>query len=247
MLNDVPACFSEYKPLSIPSQSSKPHISATINTSEAFFELFVTSTHFQLIANYTNINAECKRATETDEEKGEAKPWRDTTGAEIGVFLGILMLQGEYRLPKTTDYWNEAIDKAICLPILTAMSKDRWHQLKRYLKISNLITDLDFSGPQWYTKLKPLYSDFINSSQTYMVPGRDVSVNEQLILFKGCSRHTMNMGTKAASHGFKIYSLCVQNYLYNFLFTSKASKISLLEKMKGLSVMVFGLEILTSG
>ena len=45
----------------------------------------------------------------------------------------------------------------------------------------------------------------------------------------------MNMGTKAASHGFKIYSLCVQNYLYNFLFTSKVSKISLLEKIKGLS------------
>ena len=145
------------------------------------------------------------------------------------------MLQGEYQLPKTTDYWNEAIDKAICLPILTAMSKDRWHQLKRYLKISNLITDLDSSGLQWYTKLKPLYSDFINSSQTYMVSGRDVSVNEQLILFKGRSRHIMNMGIKAASHGFKIYSLCVQNYLYNFLFTSKVSKISLLEKIKGLS------------
>ena len=115
------------------------------------------------------------------------------------------------------------------------MSKDRWHQLKHYLKILNLITDLNSSGLQWYTKLKPLYSDFINSSQTYMVPERDVSVNEQLILFKDCSRHTMNMETKAASHNFKIYFLCVQNYLYNFLFTSKAFKISLLEKMKELS------------
>ena len=74
VLNDVSACFSEYKPLSIPSQSSKPYISAMINTSEAFFELFITFTHFQLIANYTNINSECKRATETDEEKEEAKP-----------------------------------------------------------------------------------------------------------------------------------------------------------------------------
>ena len=74
VLNDVSACSSEYKPLSIPSRSSKPHISATINTPEAFFELFVTFTHFQLIANHTNINAERKRATETDEEKGEARP-----------------------------------------------------------------------------------------------------------------------------------------------------------------------------
>ena len=43
------------------------------------------------------------------------------------------------------------------------------------------------------------------------------------------------MRTKAASHDFKIYFLCVQNYLYNFLFTSKVFKISLLEKIKGLS------------
>ena len=73
VLDDVPACSSEYKPLSIPSRSSKPHIPATINTPEAFFELFVTPTHFQLIASHTNINAECKRATETDGEKGEAR------------------------------------------------------------------------------------------------------------------------------------------------------------------------------
>ena len=104
MLNNVPACSSEYKPLSIPSRSSKPHIPATINTSEAFFELFVTPTHFQLIASHKNINAECKRATETDGEKGEARSRRDTTGAEIEVFLEILMLQGEYQLPKSTDY-----------------------------------------------------------------------------------------------------------------------------------------------
>ena len=37
------------------------------------------------------------------------------------------------------------------------------------------------------------------------------------------------------SYSFKIYSLCVENYLYNFLFTLKVFKISLLEKIKGLS------------
>ena len=43
------------------------------------------------------------------------------------------------------------------------------------------------------------------------------------------------MSTKAASYSFKIYSLCVENYLYNFLFTLKVFKISLLEKTKDLS------------
>ena len=166
VLDDVPACSSDYKPLSIPSRSSKPHIPATINSPEAFFELFITPAHFQLIARHTNINAECKKATETGRE---ARVWRDTTQAEIGVFLGILMLQEEYQLLKTADYWNGAIDKAVHLPILAVMSKEHWHQIKCYLKISNPTTDLDSSGPQWYIKLKPLYSDFVNSSHTYLV------------------------------------------------------------------------------
>ena len=119
--------------------------------------------------------------------------------------------------------------KAFTLPILEAMALQRWHQLKRYLKVSNPTTDVDSFGPGWYTKVESLYSDFIQSSRTYIIPGREVSVDEQLILFKGRSRHSMSIGTKAAGYSFKIYCLCVKTYMYNFLFTSKVSKISLLE------------------
>ena len=45
----------------------------------------------------------------------------------------------------------------------------------------------------------------------------------------------MNMVLKTAGYGFKIYSLYVENYLYNFLFTSKVFKISLLKCTKRLS------------
>ena len=86
-----------------------------------------------------------------------------------------------------------------------------------------------------YIKVKPLYSDFIKFSHTYLAPEWNVLVNKQLILFKGCFKHSINIGTKATEHDFKIYSLCAENYLYNFLFTSKKSKISLLEQRKELA------------
>lgn len=113
------------------------------------------------------------------------------------------------------------------------MSATRWHQIKRYLKISNPKTDLDSAGMDWYTKVEPLYTDFINASMRSFQPGRNVSVDEQLILFKGRSRHTMQIGTKAAGVGFKIYSLCSGSYLYNFLFASRVSKVSNLKKKPG--------------
>ena len=231
MLEDLPACSPLYKPLCIPQRPLKPQIPVNVTTPEAFFELFITPAHFQTIARHTNLNAEAKQAGTA----AEKRPWHATTGAEIGTFLGVLLLQGETRIPSTQDYWNTDANKTVIPPILETMTVRRWEQIKRFLKISNPTRDVDSFGPGWYTKVEPLYSDFVKSSRTYLVPGRDVSVDEQLILFKGRSRHSMSIGTKAAGYGFKIYSLCVENYLYNFLFSSKVSKISLLERTKGLS------------
>ena len=142
-----------------------------------------------------------------------SRPWYDTTADEIGVFIGILLLQGEAKLGSTTNYWNCQTDRGCVLAIHSAMSQVRWHQIKRYLKISNLATDLDSTGRDWYTKVELLYSDFVTASMSNFKLDKNVSVDEQLILFKRRSRHSMQIGTKAAGVGFKIYSLCSENYL----------------------------------
>ena len=60
-------------------------------------------------------------------------------------------------------------------------------------------------------------------------------MNEQLIEFKGRSKHIMILTTKAADQGFKIYSICHENYLCSFLFTSKICKIAELIPIRGLT------------
>lgn len=87
--------------------------------------------------------------------------------------------------------------------IQSAMFLIRWEQLKRYLKISNPNTEKDSKVIHWYTKVEPLYSDFVKASQSYFVPGLDVSMDEQLILFKGRSKHSMLIPTKQAGKGLR--------------------------------------------
>ena len=60
--------------------------------------------------------------------------------------------------------------------------------------------------------LNPWYSHIRKTSRDLLTPGREISVDEQLILFKGRSAHTMQIGSKEAGIGFKIYSLCAENY-----------------------------------
>lgn len=241
-----------YRPMDIPERESKVLVPAELDISPlALFNIFITNAHFDLISTHTNINAEIKCTTveeahnsqEEDNHSREdpslstTKPkqirrWKDTTGYEIAAFVGILLLQGEAKVGTAEKYWTCQSDRMVFSSIQSTMAATRWHQIKRYLKISNPRTDLDSKGSNWYTKIEPLYTDFVRASMASLKPGRNVSVDEQLILFKGRSRHTMQIGTKAAGVGFKIYSLCSDSYLYNFLFASRVSKVSNLQKKK---------------
>jgi hypothetical protein len=107
--------------------------------------------------------------------------------------------------------------------IINFMGRTRWEQIKRYLKIFNLLEDekIGTRDPDWWKKLESLTSEFRKASKTYWLPESHISVDEQLVKFKRRSRHTMQIASKAAEVEFKLYSLCQQNYLYDFLFTSK--------------------------
>ena len=83
------------------------------------------------------------------------------------------------------------------------------------------VDEPDFYGPDWWKKLKPLATDIQEISQRYYVSETHVSIDEQLILFKKRSRHTLKMIAKVVDEDFKIYSLCEINYLLTFLFSSK--------------------------
>lgn len=59
--------------------------------------------------------------------------------------------------------------------------------MKAYLKILNPKTDSDLKVIHWYTNTKAYYSDFVRAKCIYLLPGRELSVDEQLIPFKSRS------------------------------------------------------------
>ena len=196
------------------------------------FSLFVPQWLLNTIADETNAKA--KRYYK-GELKPQTRPWHDTTGTEIGAFFGVLLVSGLYKLPRTANYWNTHPDKPILVPIQRTFSLIRWEQIKRFFKIAPHDPTYNSKGDQWYTKLNPWYLHIRKISREVLTPGREVSVDEQLILFKGRSAHTMQIGSKEAGIGFKIYSLCAENYLWDFVFTSPIHGISESTKVPGLT------------
>lgn len=222
IIDDLPPCSEKYVPMNISFRPPRPHhvLREKTHTPFSLFSLFFSSSLLQMIAEHTNIQADLKRS-QADDPQG---PWSPARGAEIGAFFGILLYMGYARMPRVEDYWATNLTYAFHHMIISCMGRIRWQQIKRYLKISHPIEvdqNLNTRGADWWKKLEPLATEFRNASKKYWVPGSHVSVDEQLIGFKGRCMHAMQLACKAAGVGFKIYSICQENYLIDFLFTSK--------------------------
>ena len=230
ILHTIKPFSINYSPITHQNRSSVTTlpVNQSIKTPLDFFKLFITSDMISMIFEHTNMKAEDSKIT------GKHRVWILTTSVDIEVFIGILLFMGLIRLRDTENYWDLHSDLHGDPEISQHMSLKRWQQIKRFFKLSNSRIEPNFLI-HWICKLEPISTLFQQHCQRYIRPVRDVAVDEQLILFKGRSRHTMTISFKAAGKGFKIYCLCVNNYLFAFMYASKPSKIVGLEHTKGLS------------
>jgi Transposase IS4 len=121
-------------------------------------------------------------------------------------------------------YWN-VDDNLPDWPVAEYISLRRFQQISRYLKVNE---PEDLPDEQWFMKINPLADAFraATTPELYELP-QNLGINEQLIKFSGRSKHTMQMSTKAAGEGYKIYSLCCPNgYMIDFRFTSAEQKVA---------------------
>lgn len=230
LLNDVPPC-TNYHPVHTHERPARSNLPSHVDASAPIelYDLFVTRAHRRLLAEHTNLRADLELRKLPKEER--RRPWHDTNEWEIGVFLGLILLMSIDHSPSIKSYWHTSSTKPLYVTIQNAMSINRFQQIKRYFKMTNSNDEPDSYGPDWWKKLEPLATDIQQASQKYYVPGTHVSIDEQLILFKGRSKHTLKMVAKVAGEGFKIYSLCEANYLLAFLFSSKVSWVRRRERI----------------
>jgi len=233
ILDSIEPPSSTYRPIQVEDRLSQPKLPSGLVTPLDFFSLFITSSMLEQISEFTNTKAQKAERT------AKQRLWVPTSGAEIGVFMGILLSMGLISINRTKSYWDTHSDMHGNPEIPQAMSLNRFEQIKRFLKLSDPNTNPEpkSSGYEklWTAKLKPFSTLFQQACKQYLHSGRNVSVDEQLILFKGRFKHTMNIPSKEADRGFKIYCLCSENYLYAFMYASKTTKIVDLHQIQDFS------------
>ena len=149
LIDKLPTCSPDYTPLIIPNRPPMPHaeLRRKRQTPYSLFQLFVPLFLLQIISDHTNLKARLERV----EESKQQRSWHATTASEIGAFIGVLLYMGVAAMPRVPDYWNIDSKRPIHGLILGSLSRIRWEQIKRSLKISNPSDDENFDtrGPDW--------------------------------------------------------------------------------------------------
>ena len=172
--------------------------------------------------------------------KGELfATWQPITVEELLAYMGFMVLMGIVRLPRTEDYWKkDAIYHYT--PIANRISRERFRELHKFLHFANNTT-LAPPGTPGYDKLgkvKPIILMIGEQIASVCDPGKEVSIDEAMIPFKGRSSLKQYLPLKPIKRGIKVWTMADANtgYVSAFdIYTGK--KGSTTEKGLGATVV----------
>ena len=154
-----------------------PRITIPASIKEIFF-LFFTSTIMDLIVVETN-----RYATTCIGDS-----WEPITPEELCAYFGFMMLMGLVKLPSIYDYWQKDLVYHYS-PIADRISWKRFFDIHRFIHFANNAT-LSAPGSSDYDKLgkiRPILTSLTDRFSAIYEPGKDLSIDEAMIPYKGRS------------------------------------------------------------
>lgn len=163
------------------------------------FFLFFTSSVMEHIVDQSN-----KYAAECMGDKFQT--WQQITVQELSAYLGFMILMGLVKLPRLADYWKKDTTYHYS-PVASRITRDRFIDLNRYLHFADNST---LSAPQTpgYNKLgkiEPIIAMLRDRFADVWNPGKNVSIDEAMIPFKGRSGLKQYMPNKPIKRGIKVW------------------------------------------
>ncbi|XP_044760276.1 piggyBac transposable element-derived protein 4-like [Coccinella septempunctata] len=174
----------------------------TAKTHLECFSIFIDDEMINLIVACTNIKIEdVKNKFERDRDA------RSTDSCEIKALIGILYIAGVQKSGRENilDLWST--DGTGCEQIYLTMSYNRFRFLCRCIRFDNIH---DRHERRQFDKLAPIrniFERFVDHCKYVFVPSPYLTIDEQLIAFRGRCSFRMYMPAKPAKYGLKLFAL----------------------------------------
>ncbi|KAI5087140.1 dual specificity protein phosphatase 26 isoform X1, partial [Silurus meridionalis] len=166
---------------------------ARVGDIQSSFDLFFTSEMLDLIVSMTNIYGQ-----------RNDKDWIVVDSTDLKAYMGLNILAGVYRSrnESTCSLWDDRRGRAI---FKATMSLKRFHQISRALRFDDKVTRAARLRDDKLAPIRALWDLWAHRLEILFNPGRDVTVDEQLVPFKGRCRFRQYMPMKPAKYGLKLW------------------------------------------
>ncbi|CAM4490487.1 unnamed protein product [Leuciscus chuanchicus] len=201
-----------------PKRPPGPQIlmSSTYSTIQ-LFQLFFTTSVIDTIVRNTNKYASKMSAA------GKKFQWVPLTAQEFSSYLALVIYMGLVNAKTIVDYWAKKTLYNFSFP-RSVMSRPRFQAISWNLHLCDVEKDEQNSrkkGTPDYDKLfkvKPLYTDIVQSCQTYFQPNKHLSVDERMVASKARIGLKQYMKDKPTRWGYKLFVLAdsISGYTWNF-------------------------------
>lgn len=187
--------------------------SCASNTPEEIsaWKLFFTDSMIDLITQYTNqeISKQSSKFSNTQTFTSA------TNREEILALFGLLYMSGVLKTSylSTSDLWS----KQFGIPIFRAtMSQKRFEFLINCLRFDDKTTRDERKRNDKFAPVRDLWNEFIKNCENNYTPGAYVTIDEQLLSFRGRCPFKIYIPNKPDKYGIKIIMLCDSKTFYVF-------------------------------
>lgn len=142
------------------------------------------------------------------------KAWSPITVTELENFLGLSILMGHVQKGDLQSYWST--DLLLHTPIFgQTMSRDRYIHILRNLHFHD--NEEIVSHP--LVKIKPVIEHVQSKFSAALTPGKNVCIDESLLLWKGRLRFKQYIPLKRNRFGIKLFMIvdCETGFVLGFV------------------------------
>lgn len=175
-----------------------------------YFNLIFDNAFLELIVNQTNIYAVEILCSEGKTEQSRISRWRDLTVPELKVFLGLLLHTGTIQLNRLQDYWKkDPLFNISCFG--EYMSRNRFLLILRALHFAKNPSGNEPVPQDRLHKIRPLIDLFNDRMNSVFYPGKELSLDESMVLWRGRLVFRQYIKNKKHRYGIKLYMLTTPN------------------------------------
>lgn len=157
------------------------------------FKIFINHQMVDMIVTHTN--AEARR---------QVDDWEATDRDELYVFIGLLILAGVYRAKNEpiSQLWSKTDGRSI---FGKSMSRDRFQKLQSYLRFDDRTTRIERRADDKLAPIRELIELFATKCRSSYKPGQNITIDEQLLSYRGRCPFKVYIPNKPGKYGIKIW------------------------------------------